>query len=468
MDPPLRLARRRYRPDHLFRRSPGVPVPIIQDFEAGDGGDVVDIVSLISRSWDYSTNPFSGLVELIENGNDVWLRLQGHAERVLDFASQTLSSFTAFNMDGFALDGTPLAGQNFTGDGGGNALTGTRGGDTIDGLGGNDILRGGWGNDTLNGGDQDDDLDGEEGSDIVNGGAGNDVIADLVQGSDTLNGGGGNDMIIVRRDHAVTTTSSLLALDGGAGDDVISIEFPLDSLLTIEGTVMGGDGNDTITIAAMRQGTIDGGAGNDLIRVYELAVQVTGPAPPPGIINAGPGDDRVELLSPRQRHPGHGLARRRPRRPALARGPNGTIGLGNVVTDFQAGAGGDRIELLGFGAYQFVQQGPHTLLRDSFGITHLVLRFVDAATLVPENFGKLILGTPGNDVLQAGGPGRDRMEGGAGNNLNYVDTPNDIVNELLDQGTEFGLRLCQPPADGRLARSRSSRQRAMARPPRST
>jgi len=384
----------------------------IRDFQTGDGGDIIDVFSFISRDWDYATNP-------VGNGFNLGLiKLDG-----VNFAN-----LTAFNYDGFAPDGSPFAGANFTGGAGADNLVGGRGGDLMQGLGGNDVIRGHWGNDQIDGGADADDLDGEGGSDTIDGGAGNDLIADLIQGSDTLSGGEGNDTIIVRRDYAITTTVSVVALDGGIGDDVISIDYAMPAgggpTPVIQGSIDGGDGNDIIDVARLTLADIDGGIGNDLIRIHEMS----------GEIDAGAGDDRIELLSTDNRigatmtlGSGRDVV-------LLAKGPDGTVGPDKIVLDFQTGAAGDRIELL-FG-YQIVQQGPHTLIMDNSGITQLVLRNVNAASLTPENVGRAILGTPGNDVLLHGGPGQDRMEGGTGDDIYYVDTFNDIVNELSGQGND--------------------------------
>ena len=71
---------------------------------------------------------------------------------------------------------------------------------------------------------------------------------------------------------------------------------------------------------------------------------------------------------------------------ALARGPNRTVGLGGDETDIQAGAGSDGVRVLGVGAYRSTARAAHPA-GDGFGITQIVLRFVDAATLVLENLG---------------------------------------------------------------------------------
>ena len=432
----------------------------VTDFQAGDGGDIVDAFSFISLTWDYASNPFNfaGSSNIVTIG---MVKLDGVTGAML----------TAHNLGGFATDGTPFAGQNFTGDGNPNPIAGSRGGDMIDGLGGADTLRGGWGNDILNGGDQNDDLDGEGGSDTVNGGAGDDNIRDMIQGSDTLNGGDGNDVIAVLRDRAVTLTNTVLAIDGGNDNDVINVHIVYSGVgprPDVRGTIAGGAGNDVIDVDYLAQGTITGGTGNDVIRVYHFArPEGSSGLTPAGIIDAGDGDDVVELLSTTNDvHADVTLGAGRDVI-ALARGPLGTVGLGNAVLDFQAGAGGDRLEMLGPSPVHFVQEGPHTAVKDEVGVTILTLKFVTAANLVPENLSYRLTGTPGNDIIQ-GTASMDRMEGGAGDDIYYVDTSNDLVNELPGEGNDGGLCLCELADHHGQLGSRRCRRSATPPPTRST
>jgi Ca2+-binding RTX toxin-like protein len=396
----------------------------ITDFQEGDGGDVIDIFSHIALTWDYVTNPLSD-PEYFGGGRLGLVKFDG-----LDHGQ-----ITAFNLSGFATDGSPFAGQTFTGDGGANSITGSRGGDTIDGLGDTDTLRGGWGSDTLNGGDGNDNLDGEGGSDTVDGGAGNDIINDFVQGDDTLNGGSGNDVIHLRRDWTtISRVASVIAIDGGDNDDVITVDYLGDHKPDISGTVAGGAGNDTITIASMGPGasTVSGGEGNDLISIHELGYSPSGPGVR-GIINAGNGNDRVELLSTDNEINSQVTLGGGQDVLALTRGAQGTIGAGNIVTDFQPGVGGDVIELLGFGVVHFVQQAGHTLMQDADNITHLTLQNVNAASITHANFRHLFNGTAGDDILQ-GTSQSDRYLGGAGDDTYYVNLASDVVLESPGEG----------------------------------
>jgi Ca2+-binding RTX toxin-like protein len=141
---------------------------------------------------------------------------------------------------------------------GNDTLSGWGGNDTLSGDGGNDTLSGGEGADILNGGSEDDSLDGGDGDDILYGGTGRDRLSvgfgdnrlygedgnDLllveihgsypVNGRNELYGGAGNDLLLVRSGGVIAST-----LDGGSGDDMLTIDLPGGSSL------IGGLGYDT-------------------------------------------------------------------------------------------------------------------------------------------------------------------------------------------------------------------------------
>ncbi|MBB2683379.1 metal-binding protein [Rhizobium sophoriradicis] len=125
---------------------------------------------------------------------------------------------------------------NVTGSSGNNVITTGAGNDTISGGDGADTLNGGAGNDRLNGG---------VGNDTLNGGDGNDQISGDV-GNDMIRGGAGNDRI--DDGELFGSTSEVIDIDAGDGDDYVAIE----------------------TFAPWNSGTIDGGAGIDVLRVTSL------------------------------------------------------------------------------------------------------------------------------------------------------------------------------------------------------
>ncbi|MBN9021514.1 MAG: hypothetical protein J0H08_05360 [Rhizobiales bacterium] len=118
-----------------------------------------------------------------------------------------------------------------------DTVYGLNGNDAIKGIGGADSLYGGLGSDTILGGDSDDEISGDDGTDALRGDAGNDTIYGG-DGTDRLEGSDGDDVLF-----------------GGAGDERGGITAPdsVGSLVSYEGGLFGGDGNDEIY----------GGSGND-------------------------------------------------------------------------------------------------------------------------------------------------------------------------------------------------------------
>ncbi|MCW5663075.1 MAG: putative Ig domain-containing protein [Piscinibacter sp.] len=249
--------------------------------------------------------------------------------------------------------------------------------DSLSGAGGNDTLEGLGGNDTLDGGTGNDDLWGGDGNDTILGGDGNDrLIAglDVVGAANYLDGGAGNDEL---RGSAGNDT-----LIGGSGDDNIT---------TYDGgidLIQGGEGNDRLTASGRGTFTFQGGAGNDtfgsIALAYASVVNMTG----------GTGvDTYVATYQPPNQNWSDSLIR---------------------ALDFQAGAGGDVIDLSSvriwlsglagtddpfdprLGHLRLVQQGADTALQvDADGLagntyawkTVLLLKNVNASALtLADNF----------------------------------------------------------------------------------
>jgi Ca2+-binding RTX toxin-like protein len=218
---------------------------------------------------------------------------------------------------------------NGTGNEVANQLTGNSGDNTLHGLAGNDTIQGGDGNDTLYGDDGNDTISDFGGNDTINGGIGNDTLTDWL-GNDAINGGDGDDVIW---DHAGTSNT----INGDAGND---------SLVTSGGTntINGGDGNDTIT-GGTGADTINGGDGEDSISEIGGANTISGGAGNDTLrggsdidtIDGGSGDDTIQgdtgwdILTGGAGAdrfvwtlPVHGL---------------------DHITDYQAGAGGDVLDI---------------------------------------------------------------------------------------------------------------------------
>ena len=133
----------------------------ISDFQAGAGGDIVDITNTYGyfQNWSFSTNPFaSGYLALIDNGlGDVLLRIDYDGAGT-SYAMQTLLRFddtvlTDFTADNFNPGWSPFTttGLNIVDDDIGHTLNGSADNDTIVGNGGNDGIYASYGDDSVTG-----------------------------------------------------------------------------------------------------------------------------------------------------------------------------------------------------------------------------------------------------------------------------------------------------------------------------
>ena len=302
----------------------------VTDFTAGAGGDTIDIQKL---SWDLGSDPFAdGTLVLIQDGADTRIvaRAYGDEYTVLRLLDTDATTLTAAN---FSPALTPVV-----------SLTGTSGDDTLVGGPDADQLFGGAGNDTLTG---------DAGNDVMDGVAGDDQITDYNGGSATVFGGIGDDLVTVE------INGGAAQIDGGDSDDSINVSAFADTTYLYDPDGFGGydyTGGDAV---------VAGGAGRDSIdvTVYGGTAQ----------IDAGDGDDVITLR-------GYGIAG------ATITGGAGQdmidiqafsfgTGSGHVLTDFEAGAGGD---VIGFETLLNDLAGLGYTGGNPFGTGHLALEQVGA------------------------------------------------------------------------------------------
>ncbi|MFO0295361.1 MAG: hypothetical protein ACK51F_18640, partial [Rhodospirillales bacterium] len=150
-----------------------------------------------------------------------------------------------------------VANESVTGGPGRDTLNGDAGNDTLSGQGSSDTLNGGSGTDTLDGGSGNDTLNGDGDNDLLNGGVGN----------NTLNGGTGLDTAT----YAWSTVGVTVVLNAGAGggnDGTATSGNGTDSLIGIE-TVLGSAQADALQASTVDTSSnvlfLQGGSGNDVL-----------------------------------------------------------------------------------------------------------------------------------------------------------------------------------------------------------
>ncbi|NRR32917.1 DUF4347 domain-containing protein, partial [Oxalobacteraceae bacterium] len=437
---------------------------VVLDFAAGAGGDRIDLSELLANSdrgnFGYiGANPFGAdlqYVRLVQSGADTLLQYDANGAAgsasgfitMLTLKDIDASTLTADNfIDGIptsliAPDGSTAGGRNISGSTGADTLSGGHFNDTIAGGAGADVLHGLSGNDSLLGGADDDQLYGDSGADLLDGGAGNDsFFSAFDEGSDTLIGGDGNDFVQIWWGSTVGTATrdAALVVDGGAGDDTVSVYL---AAATGSVSATGGAGRDTYSFY--------GADGASLLYVKDFV--------------AGKGGDQIDLsdllddsdsIWPRTGLPGYS---------------------------------GDNPFLSAVGVFRLVQDGADTLLqydRDGAGgsasafATIAVLVKVKASALTADNFtggiapdgspvagltlvadqnagwavegsyfNDTITGGPvalhlagygGDDLLLAGvraGAGHDTLAGGIGNDRYVLMSIGDMVSESAAAGTD--------------------------------
>ena len=284
---------------------------------------------------------------------------------------------------------------HFLGGGGNDAVGGSLHDDNIWGGTGNDKLYGYAGNDSLFGEEGDDGLLGGDGNDYLDGGQGNDKLFGDA-GNDILVGGEGDDWLSagVGNDHLYGQAGAdvLLGdsgddyLDGGSEDDRLSGGIGADVLF-------GGTGNDRL----------EGGAGNDVLS-GENGNDVLFGDDGDDQLYGGSGVDELQGGAGQD----------------LMCGESGNDRLfGQVGDDVLYGGDGDDL-LVGFTAANDYKQTLDT------GET-------DNDWLYGGAGNDVLVGGFGNDYLD-GGAGADVMEGGQGDDTYVVNSSNDVILELRNEG----------------------------------
>ena len=399
---------------------------VVTDFSAGPGGDLIDVRDLLTASsimlngYRVGDNPFSadsGYLRLVQSGADTVL------EWDLDGPRQNSRTFDeVLRLEGVQVGDVTAA--NFVG--------GLRpdGGPVEPGM-----ISGSDGNDKLSTGDFGGKIDGGAGDDLLTGG----------QVNDTLLGAGGNDTLDGRFGSNV--------LEGGAGDDrLVSTSMRFNVSEFINEKLSGGDGDDTFEIESSNSLhnalAVDGGAGNDVFRmaVYRGADAVPGKI----VLTGGAGSDTYLLTG------------------------SSFFFVGQfVITDFVAGAGGDRFDVASLTAYsvknggysggdmfqlgylRYVQTASGTQVQYDYdgaagklGTMQTVIDLVNVkatainagnytSVLLKGTFdSELLVGAMGDDTLVGDYAGSDTMKGGDGDDVYRVNDAANVVVELVNNGID--------------------------------
>ncbi|WP_369800352.1 calcium-binding protein, partial [Caulobacter sp. Root1472] len=198
------------------------------------------------------------------------------------------------------------------------------GDDLLEGGTGNDDLYGEGGNDHLVGGDGSDYMRGGQGDDLMEGGVGNDGFLSDYYGDDRMYGGDGDDAFTIWNSESLPRT---VLVEGGLGDDRAYLNFTGD----VQATINLGQGDDRLELYGgiwLTQSphlVADLGDGDDIVLIE---VDVSDTALPNATLTLGSGRDFVRFDFREQ-------------------GPDPQVSTSSpyVITDFETGASGDRIDL---------------------------------------------------------------------------------------------------------------------------
>ena len=259
---------------------PADAVNRITDFEAGPGGDFLDLTDVLTvlSGYRWGQDAFAtGHLRLQQDGADTLL--QANRDAAGDDWTTLLRLENVAPGDIMPENFAPLATEqadHLVGGPGPDRIGGRGGDDTLIGGGGKDSISGGPGNDHIDGGDGDDWISDDRGRDTLMGGAGNDVIYGSREGS-TIKGGAGDDRLIGDFNDD--------RIEGGAGHDFLQARGGHDLLWGHSGndTLWGGDGDDRLV----------GGGGNDELLAGSGADALRGEAGHDRLLGQD-GDDRIE------------------------------------------------------------------------------------------------------------------------------------------------------------------------------
>jgi Ca2+-binding RTX toxin-like protein len=276
-------------------------------------------------------------------------------------------------------------------------LQGDGGNDTLIGHGGNDFISGGTGDDLIVWEDQSSgSFSDSDGNDVVSGNDGNDVLEMHASssGSVFIVDGFGSPHVHVGNDRIDFDTVETLSFVGGAGNDAVLSDTPLDGIGVTRLVFDGAGGNDVADLSTLGNDVVveaSGGAGNDTLTGSANDDTLSG-GDGDDLLNGGAGIDTID----------------------------GGDGDDHVVwvaddgnDDIESGAGNDILEM-------FLSDGDDTgVINEAFPGALRV--FAGSEQVVVDNVEAIILrGQDGNDSFSIAGHAREELplvsfDGGAGN-----------------------------------------------------
>ena len=315
-----------------------------------------------------------------------------NASEGTDLAVASVTGYTlAANIENLTLGGTVVAGY---GNSGTNTITGNASNNSLDGGTGIDTLIGGGGNDTYFVDD-----------------ATETVVENASEGTDWAIVSASSYSLSTNLENLTYVGTGNATFTGNGGNNRI------DASAAGVNNLSGGDGNDTLIVNANRIGTLDGGGGNDTLLLVSNLGMTIGASEFGGFSNIESydfsqvaGDVNITIGSSAQ---GLGIA---------------TLSGGTANSTLTADSTFGTNPVNTISAVYFTGSSGNDSLSGNSGND----------TLLGGSGNDSLIGGSGNDSLD-GGAGNDSMVGGAGNDTYMVDSDDDVVVEVADQGTDVVL-----------------------------
>jgi Ca2+-binding RTX toxin-like protein len=412
-----------------------IPTPVSTDFEAGAGGDLVDVQDILSFKFK-GGDPFAqGFLRLRQSGADTLLQWDSDGKAN---GANWVSTLVMRNVNAADISSDNFVGRLVVGTEAADDLRGGLGHDTLFGLGGDDTLDGGLGDDLLDAGAGDNVVRGNSGLDvaILPGSPDDYDISVLVRREDFAGSydPGLRDIVnLAGQDGRIDRLAGVerVRFLGDPGTDADDLELELTSSELLDGVrVVAGDryqadlaGSGSL-VGGARNDVLDGLQGDDTLLGLGAADMLFG----------GDGNDRLQGAAGAD----------------WLEGNDGedTLDGGAGVDVMRGGAGNDTYVVNATGDVVLDSGGDSgdTLWINRTVDLHVAFADIEHATLTG-TANLRATGDAGDNWLKGnaaanrldGGAGDDTLEGGKGNDAYVVDSAGDVVIELAGGGVDTVL-----------------------------